>query len=129
MTETGTVGTGKPYNDEDKIHLFLAYFGIFALIPFLMFKDKRSDPQKEYVYWHARQGLALAICVVVMCIIMVFGQIILAFIPVVGWILSCLLWIFVMVVAWGGAIMGWVKAFGGQKWEIPGVCKVANMFN
>jgi hypothetical protein len=26
-----------------------------------MFKDKRSDPQKEYVYWHARQGLAMAI--------------------------------------------------------------------
>jgi hypothetical protein len=54
-------GVAKPYSDEDKIHLFLAYFGIFALIPFLMFKDKRSDPQKEYVYWHARQGLAMAI--------------------------------------------------------------------
>ena len=56
-------GVAKPYSDEDKIHLLLAYFGIFALIPFLMFKDKRSDPQKEYVYWHARQGLALAIVV------------------------------------------------------------------
>ncbi len=129
MSETGTVGTGKPYADEDKIHLFLAYFGIFSLIPFLMFKDKRSDPQKEYVYWHARQGLALALVVVVLCIVMVFGQIILAFIPVIGWILSCLLWVVLMVIAWGGAIMGWIKAFGGQKWEMPGVSKVAQMFN
>ncbi len=122
-------GVAKPYSDEDKIHLFLAYFGIFALIPFLMFKDKRSDPQKEYVYWHARQGLALAIVVFVLCIVLMFAGFVLAFIPVVGWILSCLMWVCVIVIAWGGAIMGWIKAFGGQKWEIPGVAKVAAMFN
>ncbi len=129
MGENEAVAAGKPFNDEDKIHLFLAYFGILALIPFFMFKDKRSDPQKEYVYWHARQGLALAITVCILCVVMVFGQIILAFIPVIGWILSCLLWVCVMVVAWGGSIMGWIKAFGGVKWEMPGVSKIAAMFN
>ncbi|MCI4398851.1 MAG: DUF4870 domain-containing protein [Acidobacteria bacterium] len=122
-------GVAKPYSDEDKIHLFLAYFGIFALIPFLMFKDKRSDPQKEYVYWHARQGLALAIVVFVLCIVFMVAGFVLAFIPVVGWILSCLMWVCLMIIAWGGAIMGWVKAFGGQKWEMPGIAKVAAMFN
>ena len=122
-------GVAKPYSDEDKIHLFLAYFVIFALIPFLMFKDKRSDPQKEYVYWHARQGLALAIVVFVLCIIFMFAGFVLAFIPVVGWILSCLMWVCLIIIAWGGAIMGWIKAFGGQKWEMPGIAKVAAMFN
>lgn len=122
-------GVAKPYSDEDKIHLFLAYFGIFALIPFLMFKDKRSDPQKEYVYWHARQGLALAIVVFVLCIIFMIAGFVLAFIPVVGWILSCLMWVCLIIIAWGGAIMGWIKAFGGQKWEMPGIAKVAAMFN
>jgi len=122
-------GAVKPYSDEDKIHLFLAYFGIFSLIPFLMFKDKRSDPQKEYVYWHARQGLALALVVFVLCIVFMFAGFVLAFIPVVGWILSCLMWILLIVIAWGGAIMGWIKAFGGTKWEIPGVVKIAAMFN
>ena len=122
-------GVAKPYSDEDKIHLFLAYFGIFALIPFLMFKDKRSDPQKEYVYWHARQGLALAIVVFVLCIVFMVAGFVLAFIPVVGWILSCLMWVCLMIIAWGGAIMGWVKAFGGRKWEMPGIAKVAAMFN
>ncbi len=122
-------GVAKPYSDEDKIHLFLAYFGIFALIPFLMFKDKRSDPQKEYVYWHARQGLALAIVVFVLCIVFMIAGFVLAFIPVVGWILSCLMWVCLIIIAWGGAIMGWIKAFGGQKWEMPGIAKVAAMFN
>ena len=126
---TGTSGNGKPFNDEDKVHLFLAYFGIFSLIPFFMFKDKRSDPQKEYVYWHARQGLALTIVVAACIVMMIIMGIILAFIPVVGWILSCLIWLALVVISLGGAIMGWVKAFGGEKWEMPVVSKLAEKFN
>jgi uncharacterized membrane protein len=119
---------GKPFADEDKIHLFLAYFGILSLIPFFMFKDQRSDPQKEYVYWHARQGLALAIVVFVLAIVFMIGGFILAFIPIIGWAISCILWIALLVIGLGGSIMGWVKAFGGVKWEMPGVSKLANMF-
>ncbi len=125
MGENEAVGTGKPYSDEDKIHLFLAYFGILSLIPFFMFKDKRSDPQKEYVYWHARQGLALALTVIILCV----PTAIIMVIPFVGWILSCLGWLFIIVLAWGGMIMGWIKAFAGEKWPIPGIAKVAEMFN
>jgi uncharacterized membrane protein len=112
-----TTGGVKPFADEDKIFLFLAYFGILSLIPFFMFKDKRSDPQKEYVYWHARQGLALAICVFICCFIMV--------IPFIGWLIGCVVWVGAVVLM----IMGWVKAFGGVKWEMPGVSKLAAMFN
>ena len=115
--------TPKPFNDEDKIHLFLAYFGLLSLIPFLMFKDKKEDPQKEYVYWHARQGLALAIAIFVLCI----PTAIISIIPIIGWIIGCLGWILIMVLFFGGSIMGWIKAFGGQKWEIPMISKLANM--
>lgn len=128
MSDAGMTPTGKPYSDDDKVHLFLAYFGIFSLIPFLMFKDKRADPQKDYVYWHARQGLALVIVVVVLMIALSIGGFILAFIPAIGWLLSCLLYVAMLCLCIGLPIMGWVKAFGGQKWEIPGVCKVAEMF-
>ena len=93
-----------------------------------MYKDKRADPQKDYVYWHARQGLALLVVVAALAFVIVILGFMLAFIPVIGWLLSCLLWLGLMFVALGGAIMGWVKAFGGQKWEIPGVCKIAEMF-
>lgn len=112
-----------PFSDEDKIHLFLAYFGLLSLIPFLMFKDKRSEPQKEFVYWHARQGLALAITVIVLII----PTMIIMVIPVIGWIIGCLGWIAIVVLSLGGSIMGWIKAFGGEKWEIPLISKVASM--
>jgi uncharacterized membrane protein len=117
MGENETAGAGKPFSDDDKIYLFLAYFGILSLVPFLMFKDKRSDPQKDYVYWHARQGLALAICWFVCSMIWIL--------PFVGWLIGCVVWVAGLVFM----IMGWVKAFGGIKWEMPGVSKIAEMFN
>ena len=115
--------TSQPFSDEDKIHLFLAYFGLLSLVPFLMFKDKTGDSQKEYVYWHARQGLALAIAVFVLCI----PIFIISFIPFIGWVLGCLGWVLILVLAFGGSIMGWIKAFGGEKWEIPVISKFSNM--
>jgi uncharacterized membrane protein len=124
MSETGPIGGTKPYSDDDKIYLFLAYFGIFSLIPFFMFRDKRSDPQKEYVYWHARQGLALTIVAFVVWLVGMLGLVI----PILNFVIAfvlCLWWVLVIAMM----IMGWVKAFGGQKWEIPGVCKLAEMFN
>jgi len=124
MTETGTVGGGKPYSDEDKVHLFLAYFGILSLIPFFMFKEKRSDPQKEYVYWHARQGLALAICAICVWIVLMVGMVI-PFVNILIMLILCVWWVFIIVMM----IMGWVKAFGGQKWAMPGVSKIAEMFH
>jgi len=124
MSETGSVGSGKPYADDDKIFLFLAYFGIFSLIPFFMYRDKRSDPQKEYVYWHSRQGLGLTIVAVIVWICGMVGMFI-PFLNILVGLILCAWWVLVLVMM----IMGWVKAFGGQKWEMPGISKVAQMFN
>ncbi len=118
----GTTPT-QPFAEEDKIHLFLAYFGLLSLVPFLMFKDKRDDPQKEYVYWHARQGLALAITVIICWIPLM----VIWLIPFLGWIIGCLGYIFLVVLGLGGAIMGWIKAFGGEKWSFPIISKFAGM--
>ncbi|MEJ2368132.1 MAG: DUF4870 domain-containing protein [Acidobacteriota bacterium] len=123
MSEAGAVNTGKPYSDDDKIHLFLAYFGIFALIPFFMFRDKRQDPQKEYVYWHARQGLALFIVAMVIWLVGMVGMVI-PFLNILVGLLLCAWWVLIVVMM----IVGMVKAFGGQKWEMPGIVKVAEMF-
>lgn len=123
MSEAGAVNTGKPYSDDDKIHLFLAYFGIFALIPFFMFRDKRQDPQKEFVYWHARQGLALFIVAMVIWLVGMVGMVI-PFLNILVGLLLCAWWVLIVVMM----IVGMVKAFGGQKWEMPGIVKVAEMF-
>ena len=113
----------QPFHDEDKIHLFLAYFGLLSLIPFLMFKDKQADPQKAYVYWHARQGLALAITVIILFI----PTMVIMIIPFIGWLIGCLGWVTIIVLSLGGSIMGWIKAFGGEKWPIPLISKFAGM--
>ena len=41
-----------PLDDQDRILLVLAYLGILALIPYL-------TARKDFVVWHARQGLLL----------------------------------------------------------------------
>lgn len=118
----------KPYDSDDGIFLFLAYFGIFSLIPFFMYRDKRENPKKEYVYFHARQGLALALIGFCSAIVMMVVWFVLAFIPFIGWILDCLLWLGFIAIFLGCSILGWIKAFKGERYEIPVFSKIANMF-
>jgi uncharacterized Tic20 family protein len=118
----------KPYSQDDSIFLFLAYFGILSLVPFLIYRDKRSDPQKEYVYWHARQGLAFVIAWVVIVVVATVGTMVLGFVPVLGKMIhfvTCCFWPFFSLVPLVVVIICWVKAFGGVKWEIPGVGSIA----
>ncbi len=132
MAENEAPAAEKPYHPDDAIHLFLAYFGILSLIPFFMFRDQRSDPKKEYVYWHARQGLAFMVCWIVVVMLGVVGSIVIGFVPVLGSVarlFSCCLWPVLSLVPLVVMILCWVKAFGGEKWAIPGVSKIAEMFN
>jgi fumarate reductase subunit D len=104
---------GDQIRDQDKIMLVLAYLGILSLIPFLTVKDS------DYVKFHSRQGLAL-------CIVW-FGWgiagFILAFIPIIGWLLSCGGHLGFLVMA----IMGIVKALKPERWRMPVVASVADM--
>lgn len=118
----------KPYDSDDGIFLFLAYFGIFSLIPFFMYRDKRDNPKKEYVYFHGRQGLAISIVWFFSAIVLVILGFVLAFIPLIGWIINCLLWLCLFVIFFGSCILGWIKAFKGERYEIPLFSKIANMF-
>jgi uncharacterized membrane protein len=99
--------------EQDMVMVFLSYFGIFALIPFLSVKDD------AFIRWHARQGLTfLAACIAAAIPLAIVG-VILAFLPVIGGLLSGLLWLGYT----GGAIALWlvalIKAFGGERWKIP----------
>lgn len=104
----------KPYEDGDTIMVILSYFGILSLIPFFMFKDKRDNPKKEYVYWHARQGVALVGSVI--CIDIVLG--LLFIIPIVGCLSAIVLMLFNLT-AFVFMIIGMIKAFGGNRWVMP----------
>ncbi|MCZ6746411.1 MAG: hypothetical protein O7C74_04270, partial [Acidobacteria bacterium] len=43
-------GTGEPLTDEDKVLVVFSYLGPLAIVAFLA-------ARREYVRWHARQGL------------------------------------------------------------------------
>jgi uncharacterized membrane protein len=115
MTEPGA---GRPEEDH-KILLFLAYFGILALVPYLVCGNQRSDPGKNYVYGHARQGLALAVAVMVLCGLLFFGDVLLAFIPGYGTALQHAGWILLIAIAALLTAIGWIQAFRGREWRLP----------
>lgn len=109
--------------EQDKIMLVLAYFGIFGLIPFLTVKDS------PYVRWHARQGLVLLGAEVVVeiglaVLGMVMGMIVHVFAPLFGCLSALVALAYIAV-----AILGMVKAVGGQRWKVPVVGDLAEKMN
>ena len=105
---------GDQIRENDKIMLVLAYLGILSLIPLLTVKDS------DYVKFHARQGLALMLVWIGWWIV----GFILAFIPLLGFVLNCgghLAFLALMIV-------GIVKAFKPERWRIPVVASIADMF-
>ncbi|MFO0599382.1 MAG: hypothetical protein U0228_29005 [Myxococcaceae bacterium] len=101
---------GNTVREQDKIMLVLAYLGILSLIPFLTVKDS------EYVKWHAKQGLVLAVGGGIVMMV-------LAFIPFVG-LVNCLLFPAFVVLS----IMAIMKALKGERWALPVVSDLANKF-
>ncbi len=102
---------------EDVVYLVLAYFGIFALIPFFVAK------KNEYVQWHAKQGLVLVAFEIALWIaLMIIG-----FIPILNIIFAFLglfIWLGVLVLH----IFCIVKALKGEKWHVPVIGQYADKF-
>lgn len=98
--------------EQDKIMLILAYLGIFSLIPLLTVKDS------DYVKWHAKQGLVFGVGGGIALTILMA---ILGAIPVVGWILDCVLWLGFL----GTNVFCMTKAVKGERWPIPVVADIA----
>jgi uncharacterized membrane protein len=102
---------GNTVREQDKIMLVLAYLGIFALIPLLTVKDS------EFVKWHAKQGLVMGIAISVLSIVI-------NFIPIIGQILWCVMFVGYLV----AVVMGITKSLKGERWPIPVVADLANKF-
>ncbi|MGC4113488.1 MAG: hypothetical protein QM765_02225 [Myxococcales bacterium] len=102
--------SGDVVREQDKIMLVLAYLGIFCLFPLLTVKDS------EYVKWHAKQGLALAIVEIVLGFVNIL--------PGIGQCIYAILFIGFLVVS----VMGIMKAFAPMRWKIPVVSMIAEKF-
>ncbi len=115
--ENASTTVGEKRKSEDVIFLILAYFGIFALIPFFVVKDN------EYVRWHSKQGLVL----VGFEIILWIALMIIGFIPILNIIFAFLglfIWLGILILH----VLCIVKALKGERWYVPLVGKYADKF-
>ena len=71
--------------ESGKAMSILSYFGILALIPYF------AEKNNQYVRYHAVQGLNLFLLSIIYSVAYSILTMILAFIPVIGWILIMLL--------------------------------------
>jgi uncharacterized membrane protein len=75
------------------------------------------EKDSKFVRFHAIQSIGFSICIVILWVIAV----VLAFIPILGWIVDFLIWIGI-VVLW---IVLMVKAYQGHMFKLPIVGKFA----
>ena len=101
---------GETVREQDKMMLILSYLGILSLIPLLTVKDS------EFVKFHAKQGLVLAIAFFVVSLINA--------IPLVGQIIWCVSFIGYIV----AVVMGITKSLKGERWAIPLISDLAAKF-
>jgi uncharacterized membrane protein len=99
-------------DEEDKVMLVFSYLWVLALVPFMV-------TRREYVRWHAKQGLILCgvACVVFFGVIFV-GAILATVTRVFAWLFAFgLLNLVFLYLAL--AIVCMIKALRGERWAIP----------
>lgn len=92
----------KPLSDNDKLYAAVAYISLLSIVVFLL---KRNN---EYVAFHARQGIILFIASLVW------------WIPILGWVVVALAYIFMVI--------GFLKAYEGDWFKIPFVHQLSERF-
>ncbi len=97
--------------EQDKIMLVLCYLGLLALIPLLTVKDS------DFVRWHAKNGLSLAIV----------GFVIATVIGMLKWV-SCILGPLFSIAFITVMILAITKSLKGERWRIPGVTELSEKF-
>ena len=85
-----------------------------TIIPAIIFLVVAPYNQKSFIRFHAWQSIFLTVAAVVI-------DIVLGFIPIIGWILLAPFCLLVLVV-W---VICLVKAFGGQRFALPLIGKFA----
>ncbi|HYM62364.1 MAG TPA: DUF4870 domain-containing protein [Thermoanaerobaculia bacterium] len=107
-------------SSDRNVMLFLAYFGIFALIPLLTKKDD-ADLQ-----WHSKNGLGYAVGTIMLWVVLFFvGLFLPGPLKLIWFPFTCLVWLAVLV----GWILALVKAFKGERMIFPVITDIATKIN
>ena len=99
-------------NEEDKVMLVFSYLWVLAIVPFLV-------TRREFVRWHAKQGLILCgvACLVFLGVIFV-GAVLATITRVFAWLFAFGL-INLLLLYGAVAIVCIIKAMRGERWVIP----------
>ncbi len=99
-------------DEEDKVMLVFSYLWVLALVPFLV-------TRREYVRWHARQGLILCgvSCIAFLTLIFV-GAILATLSRIFAWVFAFALLNLVFLYL-ALALVCIIKAIRGERWAIP----------
>lgn len=119
MNQGGGLDTKTSLGLDPRLEAALAYFlsafiaFISGLIFFLIEKDNK------FVRFHALQSAAFSVAVIVLSTIATVISGILAFIPILGWLIGVLMWAILAV----GTLIYWiiliVKSAQGEYYKIP----------
>ncbi len=99
--------------EKNVVMALLCYLGLLIIIPLVT--DAKKEP---YVKFHIKQGIILLITSVAIWI----ASIILAFVPILGWIIVLLAWIGMLILV----IMGIVNSLTGKENKLPVVGQFAD---
>ncbi|MFA6130929.1 MAG: DUF4870 domain-containing protein [Patescibacteria group bacterium] len=113
--ETSTPASAASGNDveEHKVVAAIGYLFILCFIPLLLAKDS------PYAQFHGKQALALFIIDIIVSIFVgAFG-----WFPIIGWLLALVLPLALLVLS----IVGFIKAYQGERWNMPLVSELAKM--
>jgi len=88
---------------ESNILALVSYLWVLSIVMYILKKDDK------FVVFHARQGMVL------------FALSIVGIIPVIGWP--------IMIISFVLIVIGAVKAYKGEKYEIPVIAKIAEKIN
>jgi len=93
--------------------LILSYLGLLSIIPYVA--SKHPD-----VRWHAKQGLTLALAMIVASVAIA----IVSALPLIGWLFG-LLGPLVSLAGLVLIVVGIAKALGGERWRMPVIAELA----
>ncbi len=96
--------------EEKNIIAILSYIGILVLVPLLM------EKKDEFVKFHAKQGLVLFIAEVITSFFTA--------IPLIGWFLGPVIWIFWIILS----VVGIINVLNGKRSPLPLIGGFANQF-
>lgn len=110
-------------SQDDKTMGMVSHLSALVTIgPLIFWLINKDKPEKGFVTRHALEALNFVITIWIVMIGGVIVGTILAFIPILGWIIGIALWLGMMIVGLAGLvyiILAAMKANGGEEYRYP----------